>query len=34
MNNILIITKQKEGNDSEFQNIKHMLEIGLKKNDE
>ena len=32
MNNILIITKQKEGNDSEFQNIKHMLEIGLKKN--
>ena len=27
-----IITKQKEGNDSEFQNIKHMLEIGLKKN--
>ena len=27
-----IITKQKEGNDSEFQNIKHMIEIGLKKN--
>ena len=27
-----IITKQKEGNESEFQNIKHMLEIGLKKN--
>ena len=27
-----IIAKQKEGNDSEFQNIKHMIEIGLKKN--
>jgi hypothetical protein len=26
-----IITKQKEGNESEFQNIKHMMEIGLKK---
>ena len=27
-----IITKQKDGNNSEFQNIKHMIEIGLKKN--
>ena len=26
-----IIAKQKDGNDSEFQNIKHMMEIGLKK---
>jgi hypothetical protein len=26
-----IITKQKDGNESEFQNIKHMMEIGLKK---
>lgn len=27
-----IIAKQKDGNDSEFQNLKHMIEIGLKKN--
>ena len=27
-----IITKQKEGNDSEFKNIKHMLEISFNKN--
>ena len=26
-----IISKQKDGNDSEFKNIKHMIEIGLKK---